>query len=187
MAAARPIARGVAHSAGALPASVRRFVDEAIGVGKNVAASVSTAMTAEAKLAARTMTKAEWKAFNRAERLGRTAESWTTTRQNTWKAIAESELANPTGQYSRANIRRMVEGLAPKVRAEVTSNKTGLTTTREISMELHHRSLPQRFRTPTANEPWNLEPVYPWSHQGMDPFRHTGYQLERIINGTNSF
>ncbi len=114
-------------------------------------------MTAEAKLAARTMTKAERKAFNRAERLGRTAESWTTTRQNTWKAIAESELANPTGQYSRANIRRMVEGLAPKVRAEVTSNKTGLTTTREISMELHHRSLPQRFRTPTANEPWNLE------------------------------
>jgi RHS repeat-associated protein len=144
-------------------------------------------LTDEAKLASRMMTKAEWKAFNRAERLGRTAESWSTTRQNTWIAVAESELANSTGRYSRANIRRMVEGLAPRVRAEVTSNKTGLTTVREISMELHHRSLPQRFRTPTANEAWNLEPVYPWSHQGMDPFRHTGYRLERIINGTNSF
>jgi RHS repeat-associated protein len=43
MAAARPIARGVTHSAGALPASVRRFVDEAIGAGKNAGGPVSAA------------------------------------------------------------------------------------------------------------------------------------------------
>lgn len=59
--------------------------------------------------------------------------------------------------------------------------------TRDISLELHHRSLPQRLRTPTANEPWNLQPAYPWSHAEMAPYRHTGYVLERILNGTNSF
>ena len=115
------------------------------------------------------------------------APSWSTTRAKIWRSIAESELENPTGRYSRTNLRRMLEGKPARVRVEVTSNRTGLTTTREVSMELHHRSLPQRLGTPTANESWNLEPVYPWSHESMDKFRHTGYRLLKMLNGPNSF
>lgn len=41
-------------------------------------------------------------------------------------------------------------------------------------MEIHHRSSPQRGRSP-KNEQWNLEKATPWEHASMDPYRHTGY------------
>jgi hypothetical protein len=150
-------------------------------------APAHAALNPEEKLAARTMTKAEWKAFNQAERIARNPDSWSTVRRSQWINVGEGELALPSGRFSETNISRMLEGLAPRVLAEVTSNKTGITSIREISLELHHRTLPQRLNTPTANEAWNLEAVYPWSHQDLDPYRHTGYRLDRIVEGPNSF
>lgn len=54
-------------------------------------------------------------------------------------------------------------------------------------MEIHHRTLPQRLKTPKVNEPWNLEKAAPWAHEAMDPYRHAGYDLVRIIKGPNSW
>ena len=64
---------------------------------------------------------------------------------------------------------------------------SGCIETRPISIELHHRDIPQRAGSQTAHEPWNLEEVYPRSHEGMDPHRHTGYDLKKIKQGTNSY
>jgi hypothetical protein len=142
---------------------------------------------------ARTMTRAEWKAQYRADRIARgPAQSWSRGRKAEWTRLGERELANPSGQYSRANIRRMIEGRAARVQAEVRIRPSrrrpgGQEVVRDIPMELHHRSLPQRSGAGQAHESWNLEPVTPWAHEGVDPFRHTGYDLLRIIKGTNSY
>jgi len=81
----------------------------------------------------------------------------------------------------------MKDGLAPKMRVEVFNYKKRKFEIKDVSMEIHHRSLPQRGGTPKANEPWNLEKATPWGHEEMDPYRHTGYQLIRIIKGANSW
>jgi hypothetical protein len=52
---------------------------------------------------------------------------------------------------------------------------------------LHLTSLPQRGAGQVANEPWNLTKATPWGYESMDPYRHTGYDLEKVINGTNSW
>jgi hypothetical protein len=70
---------------------------------------------------------------------------------------------------------------------EVINRKTGMSEIKDVSMELHHTSLPQRGAGQVANEPWNLTKATPWGHESMDPYRHTGYDLEKVINGTNSW
>lgn len=112
--------------------------------------------------------------------------SWTTAKRDYWKALGASELANPTGKFSDANIMRMLAGKPSQIRATITL-KSGQTVTKNISMELHHRSLTQRGGSALRHEPWNLEMTTPWGHQGMDPFRHTGYKLEKILKGTSTF
>lgn len=81
----------------------------------------------------------------------------------------------------------MTDGLAPKMKVEVFNFKTRRLEVKDVSMEIHHRSLPQRGRSPKANEQWNLEKATPWGHEAMDPYRHTGYELQRIILGPNSW
>ncbi|EKS4627696.1 hypothetical protein QB714_004495 [Salmonella enterica] len=81
----------------------------------------------------------------------------------------------------------MIEGKAPKMTVEVFNHKKQAFETKDVSMEVHHRSLPQRGRSPKANEQWNLERATPWGHEAMDPYRHTGYDLIRIITGVNSW
>ena len=149
---------------------------DAVPEVQSVPATPPSASPAE-RIAQRTMTRQEWQDHNRAERLTRETPSWSTVRKDTWKQAAEDELAQPTGRYAEVNIRRMLNGLASRVRAEVTSNRTGVTSVRDIPLELRHRSLPRRMGTPTANESWNLEKAYPWAHEGMDRYRHTGYRL----------
>ncbi len=107
---------------------------------------------------------------------------WKTARSNHWK----DEAAGNSGRYSVDNLKRMLEGKAPMMKVEMFHHKTGKQIV-DIPMELHHRSLPQRLGTPKANEAWNLEPTTPWGHAGMDPFRRLGYDIVRIINGTNSW
>ena len=81
----------------------------------------------------------------------------------------------------------MSNGLAPKMKIQVFDRKTGKYVTKDVSMEIHHRSLPQRSGSNKANEQWNLEKSTPWGHEAMDPYRHTGYDLVKIIKGTNSW
>jgi len=64
---------------------------------------------------------------------------------------------------------------------------TGQIVTRDIPVELHHRSLTQRSGSALANEPWNLEPASRWAHEAMDEFRHAGWDLLKILKGPNSY
>ncbi|MFG0515905.1 RHS repeat-associated core domain-containing protein, partial [Kluyvera intermedia] len=108
---------------------------------------------------------------------------WSTARKDFWIREART---NPH-RYSRNNLERMIEGKAPRMKIEVFNYKTGKLEVKDVSMEIHHRSLPQRGGSPKANEQWNLEKATPWGHEAMDPYRHTGYKLERIILGPNSW
>jgi RHS repeat-associated protein len=112
---------------------------------------------------------------------------WSTSRKNYWKAVANAELSQTTGRYSATNIQRMLSGKAPRMKIEVRIRKTGQVLTKDVSMELHHMHLPQRGGSAIAGDPWNLAKSTPWGHESMDPFRHTGYDVLKIINGTNSF
>ena len=112
-------------------------------------------------------------------------KSWSTQRKNYWKARAKAKDA--ARKYSAKNLKRMKRGLAPKIRARVKNLKTGKSEIRDISMELHHKYLPQRGRAGASGDPWNLEEVTPWAHEGMDPFRHTGTELEGILNGPGTW
>ncbi|EMA5682104.1 RHS repeat protein [Salmonella enterica] len=108
---------------------------------------------------------------------------WSAARKDFWIREART---NPH-RYSRNNLERMIEGKAPKMTVEVFNHKKQAFETKDVSMEVHHRSLPQRGRSPKANEQWNLERATPWGHEAMDPYRHTGYDLIRIITGVNSW
>ncbi|WP_162900908.1 RHS repeat-associated core domain-containing protein, partial [Escherichia albertii] len=108
---------------------------------------------------------------------------WSTARKDFW--INEAKI-NPH-KYSPANLARMNDGHAPRMRVEVFNRKKKIFEIKDVSMDIHHRSLPQRSGTPKANEQWNLEKATPWGHEAMDPYRHTGYDLVRIIKGTNSW
>ena len=69
----------------------------------------------------------------------------------------------------------------------MTNRKTGATITKDIPLELHHRTLPQRSGAAAQNEAWNLEIVTAWAHEGMDEYRNAGWDLVKIINGPNSW
>lgn len=136
----------------------------------------------------RSMGRAEWTAANRAERAASTSgTSWSKGRSDAWKQIAQRELEAPTGRYSAENLARMLKGRAARIRAEVFVRKLNRNVIKDISLELHHRAIPQRAGSRIANELWNLERATPWAHEAMDPYRHTGSELIRIIRGPNSF
>ncbi|HDR1023047.1 TPA: RHS repeat-associated core domain-containing protein, partial [Pasteurella multocida] len=111
------------------------------------------------------------------------AGCWASARKKYWKNEA---LANPH-KYSPNNLARMAQGKAPRIKVEVFNPKTLRTEVRDVSMELHHKYLPQRSGSSLSHEVWNLEPVTPWAHEAMDPFRHTGTQLIKILKGTISW
>jgi RHS repeat-associated protein len=137
---------------------------------------------------ARSLTRAEWEESYRAERVARVRRSWSKARSDSWKELAEQATSEQPDRYSSTNLARMSEGRAPRIRAEIQWRKTGEFETRDISMELHHRSIPQRAGSRgVAHDLWNLEPVMPWAHEAMDPYRHTGYDLLRIILGPSSY
>jgi hypothetical protein len=108
-------------------------------------------------------------------------------RENYWMAVAQKEMANPSGKYSKANLARIAEGKAPLMRVRARNLKTGKYEEVDVPMELHHTTLPHRTGSAKANEPWNLQPTTPWGHESMDSFRHLGYELISIVKGPNSF
>jgi uncharacterized protein RhaS with RHS repeats len=120
---------------------------------------------------------------------------WNTARKNFWKNEAAlwrnkaSLNSKAPKKYSEHNLKRMERGLAPKMKVEVYNRKTRAYETKDISMELHHRSLPQRSGSKKANEEWNLEKATPWGHAKMDTHRNVGYSSGdiKIINGTGTY
>ena len=127
-------------------------------------------------------------------------KKWGSARASFWKNEAKLELdrieaikakdpsAKPKCKYSAANLERMKKGKAPRICA-VISDSIGRTTTRAVSMELHHTYIPQRSKSQLAHAAWNLTKASPWAHSGMDAYRHLGkdFNLEKIKNGMNSF
>jgi RHS repeat-associated protein len=108
---------------------------------------------------------------------------WSTARKNFWKKEAKQ---NPQ-QYSAANLARMKDGKAPKMTVEVVNNKTGEITTKDVSLELHHASIPQRQGGANVHDPSNLAIVTPWQHEAVDPFRNTGSTLLNVVKGVDSW
>lgn len=118
---------------------------------------------------------------------------WSTARKGVWKAAGAN--ARP-GQYSTRNLARMALGKAPQMRIEVRYRNTlrsrlkgRVGTTKEItvSMELNHQYIPQRAGSKVAHEDWNLTKATPWGHESMDKYRHTGWDLVRIVKTTGQF
>lgn len=80
------------------------------------------------------------------------AGCWASARKKYWKNEA---LTNPH-RYSPNNLARMAQGKAPKMKVEVFNPKTMRNEIKNVSMELHHKYLHQRAKTPKAHSSWNL-------------------------------
>ncbi len=102
---------------------------------------------------------------------------WSTERRNFWINEAKS---NPS-PYSPANIARMNNGDAPRIQVEVVSRRTGAISTMDMSIELHHTTIPQRVGGPGVHNATNLTKLTPWQHEAVDPYRHVGYDLIQVI------
>lgn len=77
----------------------------------------------------------------------------------------------------------MAKGNAPQMTVEVINRKTRLPEVKDVKMELHHRDIPQRLGGDGVHSSGNLDALTPWEHELVDPFRHTGYNLSKIIKG----
>lgn len=65
----------------------------------------------------------------------------------------------------------MQQGKAPQMSVEVISRKTGVTSTRTISMEHHHTNIPQRVEGIDVRNPSNLYIFTSWLHEATDTYR----------------
>ncbi len=109
-------------------------------------------------------------------------ECCSAARKAFWKYEAQENAA----KYSADNLARMNAGRSPQITVQARS-RSGDVSTRNVSLELHHRSLPQRMGASQANEAWDLVLVTPWAHEAMDPFRHTGNELVKVLRGVNGW
>ncbi|MFC5435995.1 RHS repeat-associated core domain-containing protein [Rhodanobacter umsongensis] len=80
-------------------------------------------------------------------------KSWSTARRAYWR----NEASNNPYKYSQANLDRMWRGLPP------------LHDELNVQMELHH-VIPQRDGG--THDPSNLQPLWPWEHAEVDPYRY---------------
>jgi hypothetical protein len=80
--------------------------------------------------------------------------SWSKARSDYWKARARNA---KEGEFSPENLERMRQGKPP------LHDELG------VAKELHH-TIPQR--NGGSHAPSNLQEVWPWEHDAIDPFRH---------------
>lgn len=104
---------------------------------------------------------------------------WSTERKIFWK----NEAKNNSGAYTPNNLTRMQSGKAPQIEVVMTNRKTGVQVTRKVSLELHHKNIPQRVGGTGVHSPSNLDILTPWQHETVDPFRHVGWDLDQILTG----
>ncbi|WLH88181.1 DUF6531 domain-containing protein [Pseudomonas sp. FP453] len=118
---------------------------------------------------------------------------WGTARKNHWKEGARTALS---GKYSTKNLSRMSEGKAPRMKVEVRYRdsarnrrlkRVGEKRVIDVSMELNHQHIPQRSGSKIAHEDWNLTRTTPWGHESMDKYRHTGWDVVRVIKTTGQW
>ncbi|WLI18559.1 RHS repeat-associated core domain-containing protein [Pseudomonas wuhanensis] len=118
---------------------------------------------------------------------------WGTARKGHWKKAASKA---PPGKYSAKNLARMAAGKAPRMRVEVRYRnsarnrqlgRVGKTARIDVSMELNHQYIPQRAGSKVAHEDWNLTKATPWGHESMDKYRHTGWDLVKVIKTTGQW
>jgi RHS repeat-associated protein len=102
---------------------------------------------------------------------------WSTERKRFWT----NEAATNASNYSPANISRMAKGNAPLMKVEVIHRRTGNTSTIDVPIELHHATIPQRVGGAGVHNATNLQKLTPWQHEAIDPYRHVGYDLVKII------
>lgn len=65
--------------------------------------------------------------------------------------------------------------------------RVGKTARIDVSMELNHQYIPQRAGSKVAHEDWNLTKATPWGHESMDKYRHTGWDLVKVIKTTGQW
>jgi len=83
-----------------------------------------------------------------------TPRSWAGARAKYWRDRGSSALP---GEFSPTDLSLMAKGRAPRH------------PTIDVPMELHHK-VPQR--SGGSNAPFNLQEVWPWEHDAIDPFRN---------------
>lgn len=81
----------------------------------------------------------------------------------------------------------MNQGKAPQVKAKVLIRKTGQVVTKDVSIELHHATIPQRVGGAGVYNKSNLQALTPWDHEAIDPYRNTGEKLIKIIDDIGSW
>lgn len=97
-----------------------------------------------------------WRVGDSIDNLTRAGNSpaWSTVRGRYWKNVANSAV---DGEFTAANLTRM-RGGKPPVHDEIG-----------VPMELNHIKPRAAGGTHTLD---NLEPVWPWEHAAVDPYRH---------------
>lgn len=115
--------------------------------------------------------------------------SWDTARKNYWKNAYKQQMKKSPSKrrYSPTNLARMKEGKAPRMRAKVQSRTTGKVSTKNVSLELHHKDVPQRVGGAGVHDADNLRVVTPWQHEAADPYRHTGSDLLQTVQGPGTY
>jgi hypothetical protein len=80
--------------------------------------------------------------------------SWSTVRRSYWKQRAAIAAE---GEFSPENLERMSQGKGP------LHEELG------VCKELHHKVPQSQGGT---HHPSNLQEVWPWEHEAIDPYRH---------------
>jgi hypothetical protein len=99
-----------------------------------------------------------------------TYPDWTTVRERYW----QNRAATSGNEFSPQNRGLMEEGGAPMARVIVRNNRTGQLEERLVSKELHHIAGREITRPHSER---NLQELWPWEHQMVDPRRRTGYDF----------
>lgn len=81
----------------------------------------------------------------------------------------------------------MAQGKAPKIKVDIVTRRGNKFKTRDVSMELHHKNVPQRIGGAEVHHTNNLAALTPWEHEAVDPFRHTGSILLKVVEGLDTW
>jgi len=110
-------------------------------------------------------------------------ECWSSARKRYWKAEAKA----PTRVYSPDNMALMAQGKAPRMKVKIAIKKGNKARVADIPMELHHKNIPRRTGGTEVHHPKNLDALTPWEHEAVDPFRHTGSIMLKLIEGLDTW
>ena len=91
--------------------------------------------------------------------------------------------ASAPGEFTTRQLAQMRSGFAPQAKVVVRKMANGVPgpeSVQTISKELHHNL--RNRGVPGFDEPLHLREVWPWQHELIDQFRHTGYEFVRFAD-----